>query len=417
MQKKIAFSLSVLAGVLATASGWAQQTEPPQQVQQSPQTGSLTLHVQVNEVVLPVTVRDKKGALMNSLKKSDFTLTEDGRPQTIKSFTQQSNLPFLVGLLLDTSRSMESARNDVRSAAGKFVDQMIPGTPAPGAGSGAGSGAESGVSPVPPNQAFLLHFDREVELLVDFTSKPGEIHKELDDLGPTRSASRTQSQGPETSDSDQENGGSSRTSHTNGSRGGTALYDAIYLAADDVMKSQSGRKALIVFSDGVDRGSKESLNDAIDAADHANLSIYTIYFKGEEERQNNGFPSNGGGHHGGGYPGGGGGGGGYPGGGGGGYPGGGGHHGGSGEPKPSVDGKKIMEQLANRTGGHYFEAKKKDNLNDIYAQIGEELRSQYLLTYTPDKPDPDGGYHKIILKTNDDNLKVFTREGYFAPTK
>src|ERR1019366_10706777 len=103
-------------------------------------------------------------------------------------------------------------------------------------------------------------------------------------------------------------------------------------------------------------------------------SIYTIYFKGEEERQNNGFPSNGG-HQGGGYPGRGGG---YPG-GGGGYPGGGGggHHGSSGEPKPSVDGKKIMEQLANRTGGYYFEAKKKDNLNDIYAQIGEELRSQY----------------------------------------
>ena len=145
------------------------------------------------------------------------------------------------------------------------------------------------------------------------------------------------------------------------------------------------------------------------------LPIYTIYFKGEEERQNSGFSPGNSGHHGGGYPGGGGG---YPG-GGGGYPGGGGHHGGGGggEPKPAIDGKKIMEQLANRTGGHYFEAKKKDNLNDIYSQISEELRSQYLLTYTPDKPDPDGGYHKIILKTADDNLKVFTREGYFAATK
>jgi VWFA-related protein len=393
MQKRIAFLLSLFAAVLAAQSGWTQQATP------TPQTGTTTLHVQVQEVVLPVTVRDKKGVLLTTLKKSDFTLTEDGRPQTIKSFTQQSNLPFLVGLLVDTSRSMDNARNDVRTAAGKFVDQMIPGTP------------PAGTSVT--NQAFLLHFDREVELLADFTSKPGDIHKELDDLGPTRAA-RNQSQGPETSDSDDNNGNSGH-SRTTGSRGGTQLYDAIYLAADELMKPKDGRKALIVFSDGVDRGSKESLSDAIDAADHANLSIYTIYFKGEEEKQNNGFPSNGG-HHGGGYPGGGGGG--YPG-GGGGYPGGGGGGGRrpSGESKPAVDGKKIMEQLANRTGGHYYEAKKKDNLNEIYTQIGEELRSQYLLTYSPDKPDPDGGYHKIVLKTNDADQKAFTREGYFAATK
>jgi VWFA-related protein len=387
MSKKSSFSFSTAVCALAVVTVILPSTARVQ----SPQMGT-TLHVQVQEVVLPVTVRDKKGALVNTLKMSDFTLTEDGRPQKIKSFTQQSNLPFLVGLLVDTSRSMDNARNEVRSAAGKFVDQMIPGTPAAG-------GA--------PNQAFLLHFDREVELLADFTSKPGEIHKELDDIGPTR-ATRTQGQGPETSDSEDENGGRSRGA--GGSRGGTTLYDAIFLAADDLMKSKDGRKALVVFSDGVDRGSKESLTDAIDAADHANLSIYTIYFKGEEQRQSNGFPQNGGGHHGGGYPGGG-----YPG-GGGGYPGGGGRRGG-GETKPSVDGKKIMEQLANRTGGHYFEAKKKDNLTEIYNQIGEELKSQYLLTYSPDKPDPDGGYHKVVLKTNDESLKVFTREGYFAALK
>jgi VWFA-related protein len=392
MRNKIAFSLIVFSGMLALAAAWHSA--------KAQQAGTTTLHVLVNEVVLPVTVRDKKGTLVNTLKQSDFTLTEDGRPQTIKSFTQQSNLPFQVGLLVDTSRSMDSVRNEVRAAVGKFVAQMIPGSPM---GSGTGT--------VAPNQAFLLHFDREVELLVDFTSQPGEIHKELDDMGPTR-AQRNQSQGPETSDSDQENGGEHRSS-AGGNHGGTALYDAIYLAADELMKPQTGRKALIVFSDGVDRGSKESLNDAIDAADHANLSIYTIYFKGDEERKSSGLLPGNGGHHGGGYPGGGGGG--YPG-GGGGYPGGGGHHGGS-EPKPAIDGKKIMEQLANRTGGHYFEAKKKDNLNDIYAQISEELKSQYLLTYSPDKPDPDGGYHKIILKTNDENLKVITREGYYAAGK
>ena len=174
------------------------------------------------------------------------------------------------------------------------------------------------------------------------------------------------------------------------------------------MLPKDGRKALIVFSDGVDRGSKETLNDAVDAADKANVTIYTIYFKGEQEGgHGNEFPGSGGRHGGmggGGYPGGGGG---YPGGGGGG------RRGGSNEP--AVDGKKIMEKIATRTGGRYFEAKKKDSLDEIYGQIAEELRGQYLLTYTPDMVDNDGGFHKVALKASKDDLIVVTREGYYAP--
>jgi VWFA-related protein len=111
---------------------------------------------------------------------------------------------------------------------------------------------------------------------------------------------------------------------------------------------------------------------------------------------------------GGGYPGGGGG---YPG-GGGGYPGGG-RRGGS--TPSAVDGKKIMEKIATRTGARYFEAKGKDKLDEIYAQIAEELRGQYLLTYTPDVVDIEGGFHKVALKASKDDLQVVTREGYFAP--
>jgi VWFA-related protein len=180
------------------------------------------------------------------------------------------------------------------------------------------------------------------------------------------------------------------------------------------MKPKDGRKALDVFSDGVDRGSKDTLNDAVDSADRANLAVYTIYFKGEQERSQNGFPGSGGrrgGMGGGGYPGGGGG---YPG-GGGGYPGGGGGRRGGGSSEPGVDGKKIMEKIAERTGGRFFEAKKKDNLDDIYSQIAEELRGQYLLTYTPDVIDKEGGFHKIALKAGKDDLVVVTREGYYAP--
>jgi VWFA-related protein len=365
-------------------AGAAQQSATEQPV--------ATIKVQAREVLLPVTVRDKHGALVTSLKISDFTLTEDGRPQKIKSFTRESNLPFRLGLLVDTSRSMTGAMEEERKAAGKFVDQMLPADPKAG-----------------KDQAFLIHFDREVELLEDFTSSRSKLHHELDDMGPTPRA-QNDSQGPETS-------GDDRSRSRAGGRGGTQLYDAIFLASDELMKPKDGRKALVVFSDGVDRGSKETLNDAVDAADRANLAVYTIYFKGEQEHSaGNGLP--GGGRHGGmggGWPGGGGGG--YPG-GGGGYPGGSGRRGGGGgNHEPEVDGKKIMEKIATRTGGRYFEAKKKDNLGDIYGQIAEELRGQYLLTYTPDITDKDGGFHKIALKANKDDLEVVTREGYYAPAQ
>jgi VWFA-related protein len=382
---------------------------PAQQSAQVPASDqpATTVKIQAREVVLPVTVRDKKGSLLTSLKISDFTLTEDGRPQTIKSFARETNLPFRLGLLVDTSRSVSGAMENERKAAGKFVDAMLPEDP---------NAKPKAVA----DQAFLIHFDREVELLEDFTTSRAKLHHELDEMGPTRAAERS-NQGPETGGDDNGGGGYGGSrgqgpgqgqgqGQSHGSRGGTQIYDAIFLASDELMKTQTGRKALVVFSDGVDRGSKETLNDAVDAADRASVSVYTIYFKGEQERGESGFPGGGGRHGGGGgYPGGGGG---WPGGGGGG---GGRRGGGGGSSQPEVDGKKIMEKIATRTGGRYFEAKGKDKLDEIYAQIAEELRGQYLLTYTPDKVDTEGGYHRIALKANKDDLTVVTREGYYAP--
>jgi VWFA-related protein len=161
------------------------------------------------------------------------------------------------------------------------------------------------------------------------------------------------------------------------------LYDAIYLASNELMKKQQGRKALIILTDGVDRGSKESLNTAIEAAQRGDTEVYSIYFKGEHGGGGGGNSGNGGypgGHHGG-YPGGGGG---YPG-GGGGYPGGGGGYprGGGGQPEPREDGKKILAQISGETGGRLFEVSKKETVDQIYATIEEELRSQYVLGYTP----------------------------------
>ena len=366
-QSLFSLVLPVLAFSCMSPAGHAQQP--------AAQQPAATLKIQAREVVLPVTVRDKHGALVSSLKVNDFALTEDGRPQTIKSFTRESNLPFRLGLLVDTSRSVSSALDNERKAAEKFVDQMLPADPK---------------NSTQKDEAFLIHFDHEVELLEDFTNSREKLHHELDDMGPTRAESNS-SAGPETT-------GDDRGSTQSRRRGGTQLYDAIYLASHELMEPKDGRKALVVFSDGADRGSKETLNDAVDAADHANVAIYTIYFKGEQESNGFGNGNPGGGRHGGG----------------GGYPGGGGRRGGD-TSANGIDGKKIMERIAQRTGGRYFEAKKKDNHEEIYNQIAEELRGQYLLTYTPDVVDNDGGFHKIALKANKDDLQVVTREGYFAP--
>jgi VWFA-related protein len=344
---------------------------------------------QKHEVLLPVIVLDKHGALVTNLTANDFTLTDDGRPQTITSLTAQSNLPLRLGLLVDTNRRVYSAMDSERAAAGKFIDLMLPADAKPGARG---------------NEAFLIHFDREVELLEDFTSARDKLHHELDGMTPT--VQENSSQGPETSG--QDNGGNGADSRRQfESRNDTQLYDAIYLASDELMKPKDGRKALIVFSDGADHGSKETMNDAVDAADRANVQVFTIYFKGEENRTTNGPPGSG--HHGGiggvGFPGGG-----WP-----------GNQGGKpGAPPRSeagVDGRKIMQQIAWRTGGQYFEAKKKADLDHIYSEIATLLQQQYLLTYTPDKSDFDGSFHKIALKANRKDVTVYTREGYYMPSQ
>ena len=355
-----------------------QQTAPPAAAPNGEDKLAHTLRTPGREVQLAVTVRDKKGTLVPAVDKNNFTLTEDGRPQMIQTLTRDPNQPWKLGLLIDTARPVGAALEEVRKASGEFLDAMLP----------AGN----------PNQAFLIHFDRQVELLEDLTASRDKLHQELDDLSATRER-HEDAEGPETTGDDRQ-----RPSHN---RNASQLYDAIFLACDELMKNQQGRKAIVVFSDGIDNGSKDTLNDAVDAADRANVAIYTVYTKGQQEENNVGFPHDN--RRGGiGYPGGGGG---YPG-GGGGYPGGGGQRR---EPKPIVDGRKIMEEIARRTGGHAYDAKKREDLEPIFKLVSEELQGQYVLTYTPDKLDSEGGFHKVVVKADKGDLQVTTREGYYAP--
>src|SRR4029077_3811666 len=179
------------------------------------------------------------------------------------------------------------------------------------------------------DRAFLIHFDREVELLRDLTAYREKLRSGLEELD-TPSFTNTSGGGAGTA------GGSARARGHGG--GGTLLYDSIYLASNELMKKQQGRKALIILTDGVDHGSKESLNTAIASAQRADTAVYSILFA-DEDAYGAGGRGGYGGH--GGYGGGGRGGGGR-------YP-----------QQDHPDGKKVLERISKETGGQLFEVKKK----------------------------------------------------------
>jgi VWFA-related protein len=350
------------------------------------QDAATTIAVDVKVVTLPVTVRDKHGKIVRDLTKDDFTLQEDGRPQTIRYFSQEANLPLTMGLLVDTSRSQTNVLDAERNASRSFLDQMLV---------------------QEKDKAFLIHFDREVELLQDLTSSREKLQAALELL--KTPSDRERSNDPNDSDSRSGSG-----SHRGG---GTQLYDAVFLASNELMKKQQGRKALIILSDGVDRGSKTYLESAIESSQRADTVVYSIYFAdSHHEDRNEGQRRGGGmGRGGGGWPGGGGG---WPG-GGGGYPGGGGGRGGPGggqrhPEEPRTDGKKILERISRETGGRFFEVSKKESVGEIYTSIVEELRTQYSMGYTPDKNSAASGYHHVTLAVKRKDLTVQTREGYYA---
>lgn len=332
------------------------------------QQPTFSSHVRV--VNVPATVRDKHKQIVRNLGKDDFILEEDGRPQTISYFSEDSNVPLTLGLLVDTSWSQVRVLEDERHASYVFLNQMLH----------------------DKNLAFLIHFDHQVELLQDLTADRQKLENGLDSLQASRPGDDQNNSGGQQGGS---NGGGWPGGRGRGGPGGrhggshgagTQLYDAVYLASDELMKKQQGRKAVIVLSDGVDHGSKVSLDRAIESAQRSDTVVYSILFKDETQSYDRGFGGGWGGHHGGGRR--------FP-----------------QEDRP--DGKKILERMSKETGGQMFEVSKKQPVDQIYNQIADQLRYQNDLGYTPDRADLSG-YHKIHLATKQKDMEVLARDGYYA---
>jgi VWFA-related protein len=371
-----------------------QQTAVPQQPDGGQAPPKYSTEVKVVNVL--ATVRDKKGNIVKNLTKDDFLLDEDGRTQTIQFFSQEANLPLTLGLLVDTSGSQRTVLDSERTASSQFFRQVLR---------------------EDRDLAFLIHFDYEVELLQDLTPSRAKLESGLNLLQIAQRDPNQQQQQQGGNQGGQypqgggypgggyPGGGYPRRRYPGGGnpngggypqggarRGaGTKLYDAILLACDELMKKQQGRKAIVLLTDGVDHGSKTTLFQAIESAQRSDTLVYSVLFAGQENNSPVGFGGPGMGRRGGmGRPGG--------------Y--------GGGE-----DGKKVLKQIAQETGGGFFQISHSHPIDKVFATIDEELRNQYSLGYTSNQPNSNGVYRHIHLVTKNNkqhkDLVVQAREGYY----
>lgn len=294
----------------------------PQESEDSPVA---TLKVQTNLVNLYFSVRDKNGYITN-LKKDDCSIEEDKVPQKIKNFTQEKNLPLTIGILLDTSGSQMHVLPLEQESGAQFLKDVL----------------------TPKDEAFLISFDVNVDLLADYTNSSREIKRALDKA--------------------QINTGAGSGSVTgNGAARGTLLYDAVYLAANDKLKQEAGRKILVLLTDGGDQGSQETIRTAAEAAQKANAIVYVILITDRGFYSGMGFSGDG-----------------------------------------------DMEKLAKDTGGRVINVGNDGKrLGAAFAQISDELRTQYLASYTPTNDKQDGTFRKLQLTCQKDQ-KVQARRGYYA---
>jgi VWFA-related protein len=319
---RLPFLFSLGAALLAQTPP---QTKPPDELP------SITVDVDVVSIL--ASVRDKRGALVPNLQKDDFTVLEEGKAQTIKYFTRETDLPLTIGLLVDVSGSQRNLIDIERNAASQFFSQVLR----------------------KKDEAFLISFGEETELLQDYTGSARLLSQGLNGLRVSSGVGGI-SPGPVP---------------TIGDPRGTVLYDAIYLAASEKLKTEVGRKVIVVITDGVDQGSRMTRNQAIETAQKADAVIYSIeYYDPSAYGRFMTF-------------------------------------GGSG-------GEAELHKMSDETGGHVYKVDRSHPLDQVFRELQDEMRSQYSIGYTPTNDLKDGSYRRLDLKLANKDLKAQARKGYYA---
>jgi VWFA-related protein len=259
-QRRILALLTLAAMSVAVPFARAQQTSPaPTQPSASPgqkpgdqkpqdqspddsQQPSETLKVNVSVVSVFFNVKDKHGALIPNQTKDDFEVFEDGKPQTLKYFTAETNLPLTLGILIDSSGSQLRVLDMEKEVGGAFLKQIL----------------------TDKDEAFVIDFNVDASLVQDFTRDVHRLQKALNSVKINTGFSTGPIPGA--------GGGPVPTAQ----QAGTVLFDAVYLSAHDMLAKEVGRKAMILLTDGEDEGSKLKIKDAIEAAQKADAIVYVL---------------------------------------------------------------------------------------------------------------------------------------------
>ena len=276
-----------------------------------------SIKVDVDLVNVLCNVYDKHGALVNDLGQEDFEVREDGKTQQIRYFARETNLPLTIALLLDVSGSVRRFVEAEKSTAAQFFREILR----------------------PDDQALLIGFSSTMVLWQDLTSSVEKLGAALDRLRaiPFHGLPADGLAMP-----------------------GTLLYDAIYGAAQQKLNAVTGRKVLVVISDGLDNGSQKKLEEAVAAAQSTNTMVYGICYQGP------------------------------------------------------LSGCSFLNNIADPTGGRAFKVEAKTPLSKIFQTIEEEMRGQYALGFVPTNRAHDGSFRKLQVRVRKPGLRVRTRKGYFA---
>ena len=302
----------VLRLLLALTAAWVAWTASARGIQQPVQKIPTTIRTEVALVNVIFTATDRKGKSLSGFKAEDFLVFEDRKPQKIEYFsdwTKASDIPLTVAFLIDTSGSVKTRLDYEKQTAAEFFKNALRRN---------------------KDMALIIQFDSEVNLVQDFT----------DDLNLLTAALNTLRAG-----------------------NSTALYDAIFLAVEDKLKQETGRKVIVAITDGTDTSSKTSEDEAIEIAQRSDVLIYGIGVRGEAQVSFG-----------------------------------------------------VLKRFAEDTGGSFFSPN--SNMEEIRAAfraIGEDLRGQYSLAYRSTNEKRDGTFRSIELRCKAPGVRIGTRKGYYAP--
>jgi VWFA-related protein len=345
MRMRLGINAVLLVAPFLGISGWAQLAPSPDAppvshapAQANDETSVATFKLNVNLVDLFFTVKDAKGNLVPHLTKNDCTVLEDKAPQNLRSFVAETDQPLTLGIALDTSGSQFRILPLEQDAGSQFLNRVLR----------------------VKDEAFLISFDVNVDLLHDYTNSPRELARamakaQINDAGGNGAGGIP--------------GAGGGTVPTIGDPKGTLLYDAIYLATNDKLNQETGRKALIILTDGQDQGSRMKINDAIAAAQKNNVIIYVILIADRASYYGFGM---------------------------------------------GYYGYSASKKLTEETGGRVIDVgNNADKLHAAFNQIEDELRTQYVASYVPSNTKLDGSFRHLAVECGG-GMKVQVRKGYYA---